>query len=435
MPREFFAEKTQKRRSSGIRSALLLICLMTIGAPQARRNRQFILGADISWVDQDIDRGTRYYDGTTGKDIFDILASRKFNLIRLRTFVDPTANPGSPEAPYSTAGYCDLAHTIEFAKNIKARGMLFLLDFHYSDLWCDPGKQFKPVSWADLPFDDLVEQVRTYTRESLEACKAAGVLPDMVQVGNEIVNGVIWPDGSTDNMEQFAALVNAGIDGVKDVSDDIEIMIHSVAENSPDWWIGNLIKAGVDRIDIFGLSYYSEWHGTPDSLKKRLLEITEHHPMRILIAEYADNHEAVNDIMFDLPDGMGLGTVVWEPTRWRETLFTNNRTNERIDLYPQLAERYGNDTLPLKPPPVGIAGRERWKVSRNRPGDILSASMNSVTVFTLQGKRVRGGFVGGNGRLNTLRQPGTNGIRTGYGVYVITAGDRQEPAMYLPLLR
>lgn len=405
-----------------------LLLLGTIAATKvpAQRNRQFILGADISWIDQDIDRGTRYYDGATEKNIFDILADHKFNLIRLRTFVDPTANPGSSEAPYSVQGYCDLAHTIEFAKNIKAHDMLFLLDFHYSDLWCDPGKQFKPVSWGGLSFDELAEQVRTYTRESLKACKAAGVLPDMVQVGNEIVGGMIWPDGRSSNMEKFAALVNAGIDGVKDVSDEIEIFIHSIAENSPSWWLQNLMDAGVDRIDIFGLSYYSEWHGTPDDLKDKLIEISENHDIKIVIAEYADNHEAVNDILFNLPDNKGLGTVVWEPTRWRETLFTNNRTNERIDWYPEMAQRYGNDTLPLEPPTVAVSGRKR------QDGNCFTAERSGtemLSLYTLQGKRLCSDFYSG-----CIPMSGKN--RIGNGIYIINADHRSQGSISLfPILR
>jgi arabinogalactan endo-1,4-beta-galactosidase len=387
-----------------------IVVVFTVATLDAQRNRQFILGADISWVDADIDRGTRYYDGTVQKDIFDILADYKFNCIRLRTFVDPTANPGSPEAPYSTAGYCDLKHTIEFAKNIKGHDMLFLLDFHYSDLWCDPGKQFKPVSWAGLTFDQLTEQVRTYTRESLEACKAAGVLPDMVQVGNEIVGGMIWPDGRSSDMEKFAALVNAGIDGVKDVSDDIQIFIHSIAEKSPSAWLGSLIKAGVDRIDIFGLSYYSEWHGTPNDLKGRLIEITQNHDVQIAVAEYADNHEEVNNIVFNLPGDKGLGTFVWEPTRWRETLFTNNRTNARIDIYPKLSQEYRNDTLPLLPPPVAVyrAGPNRKNPIKNaircdaagifRYEGLVPAG-TQVDFFTLQGRLAASGICNGAGKI------------------------------------
>jgi len=138
------------------------------------------------------------------------------------------------------------------AKRIKAAGMRFLLDFHYSDVWADPAKQYKPVSWGGLPFDELTAKVRSYTKETLEAFKTDGTLPDMVQVGNEIVGGMIWPDGKNANMTKFAALVNAGIDGVRDVSPDVRIMIHSISENSPSSWLKNLVNAGVERIDVFG---------------------------------------------------------------------------------------------------------------------------------------------------------------------------------------
>ena len=89
------------------------------------------------------------------------------------------------------------------------------------------------MSWRELSYPDLVKKVRSYTRESLEAFKNAGALPDMVQIGNEIVAGMIWPDGSSSNMKQFAELVNAGIDGVKDVSEEIEIVIHSLSNKNP----------------------------------------------------------------------------------------------------------------------------------------------------------------------------------------------------------
>ncbi len=335
------------------RCVLLAVAMISFGAIAVEsRDRQFILGADISWVDADVDRGTKFSDGEQNKSIFDILKDHKFNLIRLRVFVDPSVEvPGEQwDSPYSMQGYCGLERTIEFAKQIKKAGMMFSLDFHYSDTWADPGKQHKPMSWRDLSYEELVKKVRTYTRESLEACEEAGVLPDMVQVGNEIVGGMIWPDGSSSNMKKFAELVNAGIDGVKDVSDGIDIFIHSISDAAPSSWLSSLIKAGVarDRIDIFGLSYYEEWHGTPNDLKRNLTEITKNHDIHVCVAEYAEVHEQVNDIVFNLPDEEGIGTIVWEPTKWHDALFNGGSTNRRIDLYPELWKRYGNDTLPQK---------------------------------------------------------------------------------------
>ncbi len=191
----------------------------------------YVLGADISWIPEREASGTKYAHNGQVKDMLDILKENKFNYIRLRIFVDPKAvDNGKTDAsgwnpyPYSAKGYCGLDSTIKMAKRVKAAGMGFLLDFHYSDTWADPGKQYKPLSWSGLSGVAAVEgKVRSYTKESLEAFKAAGALPDMVQVGNEVVNGMIHPDGSG-NSVNFAKLVNAGINGVKDVDPDIKIM-------------------------------------------------------------------------------------------------------------------------------------------------------------------------------------------------------------------
>ncbi len=310
---------------------------------------EFILGADISWIDERENGGVTYSDEGVQRDVFDILKDHDFNWIRLRLFVDPTASvPGESESPYSTEGYCDLAHTLAMSTRVRDAGFKFLLDFHYSDTWADPGKQHKPVSWEGLSFDQLVEKVRSYTRETLEAFEANGTLPEMVQVGNEVVGGMIWPDGQSSNMANFAALVNAGIDGVEDVDPNIGIVIHSISENSPSGWLQALKQAGVDRIDVFGLSYYSEWHGTPDDLQRMLSEVVQNHDTKVMIAEYADNHRRVNDIVYGLPGSQGLGTFVWEPCDWMEALFDwtggGRATNSLIDLYPEMAADYADFT-------------------------------------------------------------------------------------------
>jgi len=327
-----------------------VLLMTTVLSGANARTEPFILGADISWVDQREHEGVKYADNGTVKDIFLILKGHTFNWIRLRLFVDPTATvPGSSESPYSKQGYCDLDHTVGMAKRARDAGFRLLLDFHYSDVWADPGKQFKPVSWNGLSFSQLKEKVRSYTRETLDAFKSNGVMPDMVQVGNEVVGGMIWPDGKSGNMANFAALVNAGIDGVKDVSDSCLIMIHSISENSPSAWLSALVNAGVKRIDVFGLSYYSKWHGTPAEMKARVTDVAKNHTVKIAIAEYADNHREVNDIIYNLPDEKGIGTFFWEPEEWMDALFDwkNNRreTNAKIDLYPVMSKEYGNDDL------------------------------------------------------------------------------------------
>lgn len=388
--------------------ALLAGCCLTMFAGAA--TEPFILGADISWIPQREAGGVRYADNGVEKDIVQILKEHGFNYIRLRLFVDPTAVvPGETESPYSLQGYCGLTQTRAMAKRIKAAGFRLLLDFHYSDTWCDPAKQHKPVSWSGLTFSQLTTQVRSYTKQTLELFKADGALPDMVQVGNEIVGGMLWPDGKNSNMNQFATLVNAGIDGVKDVDTGIKIMIHSIAKDSPVSWVTNLVNAGVNRIDVFGLSYYSEWHGTPDELQVKVSAIAAKYAFKIAIAEYADNHERVNDIIYNAPDHKGIGTFVWEPADWNEALFDykNNRreTNSRIDIYPHLSQRYGNDVIVSVNNPSGLVSNDNARGAAQfwiSAGGALHATVGGasgegiVSCYTARGKRIgRYSFVDG----------------------------------------
>ncbi len=400
-----------------------IICFCIIAQTSAQ-TEPFILGADISWIQDRESYGVQYADNSTVKDILEILKDHKFNYIRLRLFVDPTAViPNESESPYSAKGFCNLVNTRIMAKRIKKAGFKFLLDFHYSDTWADPAKQYKPQSWQGLSFNDLKAKVRSYTKETLEQFKADGTLPDMVQVGNEIYGGMIWPDGKLSNMSNFAALINAGIDGVKDVDKNIKIMIHSISKESPSSWLKNLMNAGVNRVDVFGLSYYSEWHGTPGDLQTKVKEIANNHSVKIAIAEYADNHDTVNKIIYNLPNRKGIGTFVWEPADWDEALFdwVNNRreTNSRIDIYPKLSKLFGNE--------VGIARKssQNQVVSGNRikadlgftSGNILHYSFENIdqaviSVFTFDGKLAKkfnivpGKFLL-DGNINTLLNPGS----------------------------
>nr|AGS52188.1 putative arabinogalactan endo-1,4-beta-galactosidase [uncultured bacterium contig00052] len=298
--------------------------------------------------------------------MLDILRNNGFNYIRLRLFVDPKATDpavqndasGWNPYPYSTAGYCGLDSTVKYAKRVKDKGFKLLLDFHYSDTWADPGKQYKPMSWRDLNFAQLTERVRSYTKESLEKFKENGVLPDMVQVGNEVVGGMMHPDGQG-NTANFARLVNAGINGVKDADPNIKIMMHTISERNPNGWLTTLknnlngVEANAaSKIDALGLSYYPRWHGDLDSLKRILTAVSNTHSIKIAVVEYADFHREVNDLVWELPSGKRLGTFVWEPQEfdgdnskplfdWRSGANSGRYSNDRLLLYPQMAKDYG----------------------------------------------------------------------------------------------
>jgi arabinogalactan endo-1,4-beta-galactosidase len=309
------------------------------------RTEPFILGADISWLPELESKGTKFYDGSTQKDAFQILKEHGFNYIRLRLFNNPKASGG-----YSSQGFCDLSHTKAMALRIKAAGMRFSLDFHYSDNWADPGKQYKPSAWANATFSQLTDSVRLFTKYVLSELKKQGTTPHMVQVGNEITNGMIWPDGRTSNWTNLAALIKAGITGVKEVDSTIKICLHIDKGGDNAATRGWVDKAYANDIvfDILGESCYTKWQGQPSGWRSNFADLVTRYPkLSFVIAEYSQEKRTANDIMFNLPGEKGLGTFIWEPLNYEEAIFTNSRTNSLIDLYAQMSKDYGNDTFKM----------------------------------------------------------------------------------------
>jgi arabinogalactan endo-1,4-beta-galactosidase len=297
-----------------------------------------IMGADISFLPQLEAEGRKFYDNGVQKDAVTILKDHGFNYIRLRIFNNPQADSG-----YSKKGYCGLNDTRKMALRIKDAHMGFLLDFHYSDTWADPGKQFKPAAWKDANFTQLQDSVRAFTKNTLLALKAQGTLPDMVQVGNEISHGMLWPDGKLKNLDTLAAFIKAGIKGVKDVDGHIKIMLHIAAggQNAESrYFIDNMLKRGV-KFDIIGESYYPEWHGTPDSLKKNLTDLNTRYKQAVIVAEYSQHKREVNDIEFNLPGNKLKATFIWEPLSWGETIFDKDgKENAFLNNYSTISKDY-----------------------------------------------------------------------------------------------
>jgi len=325
---------------------VIFACFFTM--PSFGRDQQFIIGADISWVDQDEAVGARYFDHGVQKDIFQILKDHKFNWIRLRTFVDPTA-PGG----YSKAGYCDLAHTLKMAKRVYAAGMNLSLDFHYSDIWADPGHYIVPTAWKGQDIAQKSQSLYDYTKNVLTRLKNQGTLPQMVQVGNEINNGMAG-ETSWDNM---AALLRAGIKAVREVDPTALVVLH-IAKGG-DYagsckWIDNAQSRGV-VFDVLGESCYTEWQGQPAGWKTNFTDLAVKYPkLKFIVAEYSPKKREANDIAFGIVNERGLGTFIWEPTRYQEAAFTRSGNNYYaldllLDLYPAMSKDYGNGALPLNP--------------------------------------------------------------------------------------
>src|SRR5580658_390506 len=182
---------------------LFLLFTFVIVASSRSRGQDYAIGADISFARQAEQQGVVFKENGVVTPVLEILKAHGYNWVRLRLFHAPTDLPNN------------LDYTIASAKAAKKLGFHFLLDLHYSDTWADPGKQFTPHAWAGMSHDQLVKAVFAYTRDTIAAFRSAGVLPDMVQVGNEITAGILWPDGRLPgNWDNLADLLKAAIAGV-----------------------------------------------------------------------------------------------------------------------------------------------------------------------------------------------------------------------------
>jgi arabinogalactan endo-1,4-beta-galactosidase len=283
-----------------------------------------------------------------------------WNCFRLRIFVNPDGRGGVINS---------LEYTRALARRIKTAGAALILDFHYSDTWADPQHQIKPVAWKDLPFDQLQEQVEKYTADVMLDLKQHDALPDIVQVGNEITGGTLWPDAQVavpistvkvydeevtkivpsqpyDDMRQWSNLIGiikAGAAGVRSAtvpSDHVRIMIHIDCGGDwpvTQWFFDHLRESHVDY-DMIGQSYYPNWHGTLENMRDNLSQTAQRYKKDIVVVEtsYPWKNSALwskkqnmvwpitpagqKKFMADLmetvrqtPGGYGVGVVYWHP--------------------------------------------------------------------------------------------------------------------------
>jgi arabinogalactan endo-1,4-beta-galactosidase len=290
----------------------------------------YAIGADLSFLKQAEAHGTVFKDGGEPRPGLKIFKDHGYNWVRLRLFHTPKRLPN------------DLAYTIAAAKDARELGFKFLLDFHYSDTWTDPGKQSIPAAWLGKTHDELSREVFSYTSETIKAFRGAGVLPDMVQIGNEVIAGMLWPDGKLpDHWDQFAELLKAGICGVdagRGTGPRPRIMIH--IDRGGD---KRGTKAFFDKLhaydieyDVIGQSYYPWWHGTLLDLRENFDFMASAYKKDIMLVEVAccwrpteyrtkagpfaespagqrEFLDAVNRIVLETRDHRGIGIFWWEP--------------------------------------------------------------------------------------------------------------------------
>jgi arabinogalactan endo-1,4-beta-galactosidase len=228
---------------------------------------EFVIGADMSYVNEIEDAGGVFKINGRKKDPFLILKSVGVNTMRVRLWNHPAW-----KLPL-TGGklYSDLQDVEKTIRRAKAAGMAINLDLHYSDTWADPAHQLTPAAWNNLSFDVLKDSVYQYTLEVLNHLKVKSLVPEMIQIGNETNNGMLWPQGKTngnEGWESFAALLNTGIKAVKDFSKTSavqpQIIIHVAQLQDAENWLKQLMQNGVKDFDILGLSHYYQWSAYHD---------------------------------------------------------------------------------------------------------------------------------------------------------------------------
>lgn len=244
---------------------------------------QYLKGMDLSSLKEVESLGGRFYDQGRERDVFDILQDYGVNAVRLRLWNDPYSEDGKPYG----AGGNDLAVTIELAKRALAHGMEVLLDLQYSDFWADPGKQRVPKAWRGMDAEQLEQAVFSFTRDTLLALREAGAYPTMIQTGNELTNGMLWPLGKLPDYDNLARFVSAGIHGVRAVDADMPVMLHlDNGGNNAMYrdWFDHYLERGED-FQIIGLSYYPFWHGSLKDLQDNMNDLAVRYGKELVLVE------------------------------------------------------------------------------------------------------------------------------------------------------
>lgn len=306
--------RSKNHKTMNITKLLSTLALATLALTAGAQQKY--VGGDISLLTQYENHGAKYYDydGTTPiTDLLTYFKSQGLNAMRVRLFVDPSKAPSSEIGQ----GVCqDFDYVKTLGKRIKDAGFAFMLDFHYSDSWADPAKQYTPSAWESLSNDELYTKIYDYTKESLQTLTAAGATPDMIQIGNEISYGMLWGKRSTGSLKYYAGggssdavntrfytLLKNASKACREQCPDAKIIIHTERVPNTSYlssFYKNMDAQGIDY-DIIGLSYYPYYHGYLPQLEKALsLMQSEHSDKRIMIVETGFYHAyQPSDVTYD----------------------------------------------------------------------------------------------------------------------------------------
>lgn len=302
----------------------------------------FIAGVDMSHLKFFEDRGVSYRVNGQAQDALAILKARGINCVRLRLFTSSAAQAQADSYNYTN----NLAYTLPLAVRVKNARLKLLLDYHYSDSWADPGQQTKPAAWSGLTFEQLKAQMRAYSSNTIASLKAAGGMPDYVQVGNEITPGLLWAEGrvggsydTSAQWSQLAQLMTNSIQGIRDAAGTNmpKTIVHIDRGgdwNTTKWFFDNLIQTQKVQFDIIGESYYPIWHGSLGDLANCLTNAALRYGKPVMVAETAfpwtnsiwatniyglpgtTNGQvqfvvALAQVVKNVPNGLGAGVFWW----------------------------------------------------------------------------------------------------------------------------
>ena len=177
----------------------------------------------------------------------------------------------------------------------------------------------------------------------MQELKDQGTTPDMVQIGNEINHGMVWPEGNVAHLDSLAQLISAGNAAVKAVDPTVVLLLHVALGGQHDesiFFIDNMVARGV-QFDVIGESYYPKWHGTLDDLRDNLNDLVKRYDKDVIVVEYSARKNEVNKIAFEVPGGKGKGTCIWEPlSTWERIFDTTGKSNDFITVYDEISKTF-----------------------------------------------------------------------------------------------
>ncbi|HEY3608074.1 MAG TPA: glycosyl hydrolase 53 family protein [Pseudonocardiaceae bacterium] len=337
----------------------------------ADTNADLMLGADLSFTGQELAAGTTFTDQGRVATPVQILRSRGGNYVRMRLWVNPPA------------GYSDLASDLALALAVRAAGMKIYLDIHYSDFWADPQHQITPAVWQGQDLPTLANTVRTYTHGVISAFARQDTPVDMVSIGNEIRNGMLWPTGQVDptagtGWDNLATLLKAGIQGARSANPaghPFRVMLHydQGGNNATSFqFFHNLVGRGVN-FDVIGLSYYTFFHGPVTALRDNVDKLAVQFGKDIVIAE--------TQYAWTLANGDTTGNFVWQAGQLEGGYPAGpggqlSFLNDLLSILAQVPGGHGAGLFYWEPEWVPSVG---WEPGAGTPND-------NLTLFDFQGR-------------------------------------------------